>query len=383
MHDRPAHDQPAHDRPAYDRPAHTDRRPPRQDAGPVCRHWRNGHCQYGAHCKYAHPADGPAPPAGFLPPPLPFMPPPPLPHMLMQPVKRSRMMPPPARHASSRLIIDKIPPEACTIAAVHGHFERFGTIINIDLLPDQSRARIQYAGHEEAHAAFASPDVIFGNRFVKVYWEPEEQPRPHLPPPVPARPPRPADPQEELLRRRQETLKAYLELQKHREALLAKYIAQQTALLERLEAADLDGPARSTLLDDLRAVEAAIEGIKPKAAARPAPAPTQAHTPILRGGPAPRGRGGFAQAPLPPRPPTSYKLDLRPRTIRMAPIPAKLGTDPAALRKFFEPYGQVASLAVGDGDVQVTYVQRPDAERALASLSRAEDEATFSWHTAS
>ena len=317
---------------------------------PICNDWKRGFCPRGPNCRFTHPMTITE-------------------AVISEEQKRGYSLHPPS-HASTKLVIDRIPVESCTIAAVHEHFSRFGTIVNIDLMPELGRARIQFATAEEAKAAHESPEVIFNNRFVKVFWD-TDQPSPVARPAVARR----MDPQEELLKKRKETLDAFVGLQKQKEALLLKYTEQQMQLMERLSNANLDGTGKAALLEELKVVQAAIDSMKP-------PAPKQ--SPILRGGPVRRAPQAYATykpyAPAVPKNPQAYKLDLRPKTIRMEPIPAKLGTDPAGIRKFFEPFGQVANLVVEPGShATVTFLNRHDAEKAMATLSSAEDEAKFSW----
>lgn len=74
-----------------------------------------------------------------------------------------------------QLVIDKIPLESCTIDKVNDYFKQFGNIVNIQLAIQQQQAIIEFSQITEARAAFSSPEVIFNNRFVKVYWyKPEE-----------------------------------------------------------------------------------------------------------------------------------------------------------------------------------------------------------------
>jgi hypothetical protein len=208
----------------------------------------------------------------------------------------------------------------------------------------------------------------------------------------PAPPPAPTviDPQAELLRKRQETLGAYLELQRQKEALLQKYMGQQKTLLESMTHPELDEATRSKLHSELIIIEDAIKAIKPPQAEESALEHPQKQ-PILRGGPAirsrGRGRGSFTLQPAGPHahaPQSSlgtFKLDLRPKTIKMSPIPAKLGTDQGSIRKFFEPYGQVTNLVVDESvsTATVTFVKRSDAEKAMFYLSKSEEGTSFAW----
>ena len=74
---------------------------------------------------------------------------------------------------STRLVIEKIPTEACTIDSVTETFKKFGTIVDIELQPENQRAFLEFKTHDEALKAHQSPEVLFNNRFVKVYWRKE------------------------------------------------------------------------------------------------------------------------------------------------------------------------------------------------------------------
>ncbi|KAJ3141375.1 hypothetical protein HK100_007614 [Physocladia obscura] len=72
--------------------------------------------------------------------------------------------------ANATLMIDNIPRENCTLDAVLGYFKKFGTITDVTVEPEFSRARVRFEDVSSARNAHASPEVIFGNRFVKVYF---------------------------------------------------------------------------------------------------------------------------------------------------------------------------------------------------------------------
>ncbi|KNC98627.1 uncharacterized protein SPPG_06309 [Spizellomyces punctatus DAOM BR117] len=76
-------------------------------------------------------------------------------------------------HSSQRgdtLCVQSIPPEFCSIDKINAFFKKFGTITNIKLDVPSSKAVVQFSRHQEAMAAYRSPDPIFGNRFVRVFW---------------------------------------------------------------------------------------------------------------------------------------------------------------------------------------------------------------------
>ncbi|KAI8071742.1 hypothetical protein BC940DRAFT_316950 [Gongronella butleri] len=76
----------------------------------------------------------------------------------------------PQQPLEERTMIDvaNIPPEHQTVTSVNDYFKRFGTLVNVNL--HGNRATVQFSTHDEAAAAKDSPEAIFDNRFVKVYW---------------------------------------------------------------------------------------------------------------------------------------------------------------------------------------------------------------------
>ncbi|CDH53785.1 predicted protein [Lichtheimia corymbifera JMRC:FSU:9682] len=72
---------------------------------------------------------------------------------------------------NNTIVVDKIPMDSCNMEAVTETFKKFGTIVDISLQPEFQRAFIEYKTHAEALAAHQCPDVLFKNRFVKVYWK--------------------------------------------------------------------------------------------------------------------------------------------------------------------------------------------------------------------
>lgn len=66
--------------------------------------------------------------------------------------------------------MENIPPQYCNADKINGFFGTFGVITNIKLEPHFHKATITYSTHREAQICYNSPDVIFDNRFVKVFW---------------------------------------------------------------------------------------------------------------------------------------------------------------------------------------------------------------------
>ncbi|KAG0252572.1 RNA-binding protein 27, partial [Mortierella polycephala] len=76
--------------------------------------------------------------------------------------------------SKTSLVVEHIPDEYNTIDRVNEFFKQFGSLTNIQVDQPAHKALIQYSTREEASAAYNSPEVIFGNRFVKVYWQPDD-----------------------------------------------------------------------------------------------------------------------------------------------------------------------------------------------------------------
>lgn len=317
------------------------------------------------------------------------------------------------QRSETRLVIDRIPAEFCSISAVNEYFQRFGSVVNITVQPEYQRARIEYATKEQANAAYTSPEVIFGNRFVKVFWDHEDYPSSSLPPsaqaalamprrlsqsssgpmPMESSSSQPGLRVDAAAARRQEALRGMLELQKQKQELLVKYISQQKELLQKLESKSLPEAERQEMLASLRAIDDLIKTLKvsgfpespekkPSLSSSASPSPHQTHQPILRGGPVQRGRGGSLVSR------GAHRLDLRPTALLLNPVPARVGKDIGAIRKLFEPYGEIKNVTLSSSDPQgaiVSFARRPDAEKAMQYISKTDLGEPFQleWHQAS
>ncbi|THG93922.1 hypothetical protein EW026_g7435 [Hermanssonia centrifuga] len=76
----------------------------------------------------------------------------------------------PQRRNDKTLVVEKIPEDKLSLGAINDWFKKFGTVTNVAVDPDTSKALVSFSNHEEAHAAWKSEDAVFGNRFVKVFW---------------------------------------------------------------------------------------------------------------------------------------------------------------------------------------------------------------------
>ncbi|KAJ3161707.1 hypothetical protein HDU86_006477 [Geranomyces michiganensis] len=80
------------------------------------------------------------------------------------------------QRTNDTLVVQNVPSEHLAIDKISDFFRKFGTITNIKLNVPTSRAIIQFALPQQAMAAYRSPDPIFDNRFVKVFWATQDQP---------------------------------------------------------------------------------------------------------------------------------------------------------------------------------------------------------------
>jgi len=274
--------------------------------------------------------------------------------------QRSQSFKPSGNRSQVRLVIERIPPECCTIAKVADFFGRFGNVVNVTVQAEKTRAKVQFGSADEAQRAYESPQAIFDNRFVKIYFDANDLDRDSLPA---------AALEEEkegvVAKKKQDAIKAMLELQKHKQETLARYISQQKELLAKLETS-LNEAERPLILQSLKSIGELIQSLSP-----PKELNKPAQGPILRGGPRPNAHTQPMSYHARANSVTKHSLDLRPTTLHLNPIPMRIGKDAGALRKFFEPYGQVKSLSLeNDTSVAVTFQRRNDAEKALYLISK-------------
>jgi RNA-binding protein 26 len=182
------------------------------------------------------------------------------------------------------LVVDKIPSEFCNLEKVNEFFKKFGNLVNIKIDPRGQNATIQFENKMQAEAARDCPDVIFGNRFVKVYflreYENEHPQNGNGPtgeegmygqtvksdsavpsnvnyPPVEL----PKTPQQIALERS----KKLLELQKAQESLIAKQIEEQKKIMQQLTSSKSMAPAeKKVLLGRLKELSSSTENLVSK-----------------------------------------------------------------------------------------------------------------------
>lgn len=144
------------------------------------------------------------------------------------------------------IVVEQIPEDKFNEQTVRDFFSEFGNIVEVTLKPYKRLALVKYDDYASAKRAWASPKVIFDNRFVKVYWykpgrdetnggahveekrfDQEEFERQQ------------AEAQkahEEKMKKRKETEEAYQALEKQKEELLKRQQEEKARLLEKLAA---------------------------------------------------------------------------------------------------------------------------------------------------
>ncbi|KAG0372884.1 hypothetical protein BGX24_012449 [Mortierella sp. AD032] len=209
-----------------------------------------------------------------------------------------------AAGSKTSLVVENIPDEFNTIDKVNEFFKTFGSLTNIQVDQPAHKALIQYSTRDEASAAYNSPEVIFGNRFVKVYWQPDDldsatfgrQPKPtgqvrpeapatsasHYPMPpatsVLMTPERAAELAEEraaAAAKKEENKKTMQEIQRQKEALIQRQQEEQKLLLQKIFAnKNMSQKDKDEILNGLKnvAIEVTKEPIDPHAQARAAAA---------------------------------------------------------------------------------------------------------------
>lgn len=78
--------------------------------------------------------------------------------------------------SNTTLVIENVPVENLDLVKINDYFKKFGTITNIQIDVDGRKALVSYSQPAEAKAAHTSPEVIFNNRFVKVYFQKLDDP---------------------------------------------------------------------------------------------------------------------------------------------------------------------------------------------------------------
>lgn len=173
--------------------------------------------------------------------------------------------------SNTTIVVENIPEDKFSEETVREFFSAFGNIAEVTMRPYKRLAIVKYHDWNSAKDAYSSPQVIFDNRFVKVYWYTSQESLPQPPSgagtnggaasntkngsanvtPAPARSASEASVdleafaikqqeaqriQEEKAKKRSETETALKEMKIKQEELLKKHAEEQKKLKEKLAA---------------------------------------------------------------------------------------------------------------------------------------------------
>ena len=256
---------------------------------------------------------------------------------------------------NKRLVIEKIPIEYCSEEKVRNYFMQFGEITSISVEEHAKRAFVEYSLPEEATKAYTSPNVIFGNRFVKVYWNKNE--------PVTVKSLGPSK-YEIAQQKKQEQVKAALELTKQKQDLIDSNLALQKQILSKLETAKPEEKAE--LMNSLTTITKLIEEHTEELKAEIETAKVSDDRPVASFS-ATRGRGHL-------RKPMS--IDNRPKSLQVLNLP--MGFDQIEFESFCKTFGPVD---IDTSDIPIIkYSKRFHAESAFNAIPQKYSEAFCRWH---
>ncbi|PGH06516.1 hypothetical protein GX51_02340 [Blastomyces parvus] len=165
------------------------------------------------------------------------------------------------------IVVEQIPEDKFDETIVRDFFSEFGNVVEVTMQPYKHLALVKYDSWASARRAWASPKVIFDNRFVKVYWyKPGSKTDTngaggHHPQSPSANKPdeKPFDPEEfekqqaeaqrlheEKMKKRKETEEARLALEKQKEDLLKRHQEEKAKLSQRLGSSQQQHEAAGT-----------------------------------------------------------------------------------------------------------------------------------------
>ncbi|ORZ12659.1 hypothetical protein BCR42DRAFT_439776 [Absidia repens] len=300
----------------------------------------------------------------------------------------------PQQRLTTTLVIDNTPLEKCQMIPINEYFKKFGNITNINL--QSQKALVQFSTRAEAEAAHASPEVIFDNRFVKR----KNQKRPALiyEPDLSLVAAKAAELQklrDEKLKKRQEQLKAVLDLQKQKEQLLQQQIDEQKNLLAKLTNKTLTQAQKEKLLRYLRKISSDIDNSKSdndQVVARPAPPAASMgissvglnRSSSYQNVHSNRDYGHGGRDGWPTRGDGSAmmkrSLDNLPTKVMVKDIPQDINEEDS--KEHFGQFGRLVSFENIENGAVAHYAQRFEAEKAMVMGSKfISGKLSLSWHT--
>lgn len=162
------------------------------------------------------------------------------------------------------MIVENIPDEYFNIESIKEYFTRFGTIVDVKINDEQKNVTLEFSTHLEAKNCHSSPDPIFDNRFVKVYWKPksfspkkveltQEQLKQNLQ--------RMQEIKYQKIQQQRESEQALIELNNSRKELIAKQLIEQDRVMEMIKNDSLSVQEKNLLMDGLKLLQDSIKSL--------------------------------------------------------------------------------------------------------------------------
>ena len=78
----------------------------------------------------------------------------------------------PLQHSQTTLILRRVPVELNRVDSLRTHFAKFGQLVEIECgyAGQADAALIRFANNTQTSAAFKSPQPVFNNRFIRLFW---------------------------------------------------------------------------------------------------------------------------------------------------------------------------------------------------------------------
>lgn len=252
------------------------------------------------------------------------------------------------------ITVDRIPKESCNQDALIEYFTRFGPVNGVVIEENGRKAEICFVNADDAQSALDCPDAVLGNRFVRLF---RSRPN-YLRRTKPNRPPRLTPAQstmisESKVREKQERLHNLLHLQKQKQELLDKYVAQQKELLAKLENPSLGEQERTVLKESILSLDRSIQQVQELNVPPAVPSRAQTRSP-----------------PLPVVVPqkidrSKFKMDFRPGAFIVSPVPTLLRNDMESFRKILTSHGVLGNFRYDEtsNSALIEYVNRQEASK--------------------
>lgn len=263
---------------------------------------------------------------------------------------------------SAEIVVDRLPEETGDEEVRRYFSDSFGPIASISRTSLTSMA-VRFEDPRDAVRAVKSPNAVLGNRFIKTFFPSARgASAPDMrggriaktrAAPLTRAQAKMISPEklEERANQRQQRLQALLSVQRQREELVKRYIQQQKEILAKLDDSSTGPAERAALKETLVSLDRSISEFDSVNNTGPL---TSASSPAV------------ANSTAPAMSRKSFKMDLRPGTFIMTPVPALLRNDLDAFRKILVGYGASFTHMKYDEETKsalIEYSNRPEASK--------------------